>query len=49
MIQIAKGILPDYLLCLNIEYIVNTLKYLKEKYKTVENYLVLKGVSEIEI
>lgn len=49
MIQTAKGILPDHLLYLNTEYIANTLKYLREKYKTVENYLLLKGVSEIEI
>ena len=49
MIQTAKGILPDYLLYLNTEYIVNILKYLREKYKTVENYLLLKGVTEIEI
>ena len=49
MIQTAKGILPDYLLYLNTEYMVNTLKYLRDKYKTVENYLLSKGVSEEEI
>ena len=49
MIQTAKDILPDYLLYLNTKYMANTLKYLREKYQTVENYLLLKGVSKIEI
>ena len=49
MIKVAKAVLPDYLLYVKPEYMENILKYLREKYKTVEKYLLLKGVSEIEI
>lgn len=49
MIKSAKAILPDYLLYLNTKYMENILKYLREIYKTVENYLLLKGVTEVEI
>ena len=49
MIKKAKAILPDYLLYIKPEYMKNILLYLREKYKTVEKYLLLKGISEIEI
>lgn len=49
MIKTAKAVLPDYLLRVKIEYMENVLEYLKEKYNTVENYLLLKGLSEKEI
>lgn len=49
MIKTAKTILPDYLLYLKPEYMENVLAYLREKYKTIENYLLSKGISEAEI
>lgn len=49
MIKKAKAVLPDHLLYLKPEYMENILNYLREKYKTAENYLLLKGISEIEI
>lgn len=49
MIKAAKAILPDFLLYVKPEYMENVLKYLREKYETVENYLMLKGISEMEI
>ena len=49
MIKKAKAVLPDYLLYIKPECMENILKYLREKYKTVEKYLFLKGISEIEI
>lgn len=49
MIKSAKAVLPDYLLYIKSEYMEKILKYLRGKYKTVENYLKLKGLSEIEI
>lgn len=49
MIKTAKDILPDYLLYLRPEYMENVLVYLKEKYGTIENYLLTKGITETEI
>ena len=49
MIKTAKTILPDYLLYLKPEYMENMLVYLREKYETMENYLLSKGISETEI
>lgn len=49
MIKTAKKLLPDYLLYLKLEYMENILSYLKEKYKTIENYLLSKGISDTEI
>ncbi|MCH5193161.1 MAG: tyrosine-protein phosphatase [Oscillospiraceae bacterium] len=49
MIKKAKAVLPDHLLYVKPEYMENVLIYLREKYKTVENYLQSKGVSETEI
>lgn len=49
MIKTAKTILPDYLLYLKPEYMEDILKYLREKYVTVENYLQSKGISKTEI
>lgn len=49
MINTAKAILPDYLLYVKLEYIKSVLKYLREKYETVENYLLSKGISKTEI
>lgn len=49
MIKTAKAILPDYLLYVKHEYMEDTLKYLREKYKSIENYLQSKGISEMEI
>lgn len=49
MIKKAKSILPDYLLYLKPEYMESILAYLKEKYQTVENYLLTKGISKTEI
>lgn len=49
MIKTAKAVLPDYLLYVKIEYMENVLKYLREKYSTVENYLLSKGISETDI
>lgn len=49
MINKAKTILPDYLLYVKFEYMENTLRYLRKKYETVENYLLSKGISKTEI
>ncbi len=49
MIKTAKKLLPDYLLYLKLEYMENVLSYLREKYKTIENYLLEKGISDAEI
>ena len=49
MIKKAKTILPDHLLYVRPEYMENILKYLRETYGTVENYLLSKGISETEI
>jgi protein-tyrosine phosphatase len=49
MIKTAKAILPDYLLYVKPEYMESTLKYLREKYETVENYMLSKGISKTEI
>ncbi|MCM1180244.1 MAG: tyrosine-protein phosphatase [Clostridium sp.] len=49
MIKTAKAILPDYLLYVKPEYMENILKYLREKYITIENYMLSKGISKIEI
>lgn len=49
MIKTAKGILPDYLLYVKPEYMENVLTYLRDKYETVEKFLLLKGLSETEI
>lgn len=49
MIKTAKAVLPEYLLYVKIEYMEKILQYLREKYKTVENYLLLKGISESDI
>ena len=49
MIKTAKGILPDYLLYVKPEYMEKVLTYFREKYETVENFLLLKGLSETEI
>ena len=48
-IKKAKAILPDYLLYVKPEYMEKILKYLREKYETIENYLQSKGISGIEI
>ena len=49
MIKKAKTILPDYLLYLKPEYMENVLSYLREKYGTIENYLLSKGIAKTEI
>jgi protein-tyrosine phosphatase len=49
MTKTAKAILPDYLLYVKPEYMESTLKYLREKYETVENYMLSKGISKTEI
>lgn len=49
MIKTAQAVLPEYLLYVKPEYMEKTLKYLREKYQTAENYLLSKGLSEIEI
>ena len=49
MIKTAKAILPDYLLYVKPEYMESILKYLREKYVTIENYMLSKGISKIEI
>lgn len=48
-IKTAKTILPNYLLYAKPEYMENILKYLKEKYGTIENYMLSKGISKVEI
>ena len=48
-IKKAKPILPDHLLYVKPEYMENILEYLREKYETMENYLLSKGISETEI
>lgn len=49
MINKAKTILPDYLLYLKLEYMDKILVYLREKYETMENYLLSKGICKTEI
>ena len=49
MIKTAKVVLPDYLLYVKPEYMENVLRYLRDKYETVEKYLLSKGISETEI
>ena len=49
MIKKAKTILPDYLLYLQPEYMEAVLLYLREKYATIENYLLKKGILQTEI
>ena len=49
MIKIAKTSLPDYWLYGKPEYMENVLVYLKEKYGTIENYLLSKGITEAEM
>ena len=49
MIKKAKTILPDHLLYVRPEYMENILKYLRETYGTIENYLLSKGIFETEI
>jgi protein-tyrosine phosphatase len=49
MIKTAKAILPDYLLYVKPEYMESIVKYLRETYETIENYLLSKGISKIEI
>lgn len=49
MIKKAKAILPDYLLYVKPEYMESLLTYLRKKYETIENYMLSKGISEIEI
>ncbi|MCH5272335.1 MAG: tyrosine-protein phosphatase [Lachnospiraceae bacterium] len=49
MIKIAKAALPNYLLYVKPEYMENVITYIREKYETIENYLLLKGISEMEI
>lgn len=48
-IKKAKPILPDYLLYVKPEYMECIIEYLREKYETMENYLLSKGVSGTEI
>ena len=48
-IKKAKPILPDYMLYAKPEYMESILQYLRGKYKTIENYLLLKGMLETEI
>lgn len=48
-IKKAKPILPDHLLYVKPEYMESILKYLREKYETMENYLLAKGISGAEI
>jgi len=50
--KVAKTIpngIPDYLLYIKSEYMEAILTYLREKYGGIENYLLKKGVSQIEI
>ena len=47
-IKKAKPILPDHLLYVKPEYMEKILKYLREKYETIENYLLSKGICETE-
>ena len=49
MVKTAKTILPDYLLYVKPEYMENILRYLRNKYETVEDYLLSKGISKTEI
>jgi protein-tyrosine phosphatase len=52
MVKVAKTIpngIPDYLLYIKPEYMENILTYLRKKYGGIENYLLKKGVSQIEI
>ena len=49
IIKIAKPILPDHMLYAKPGYMESILKYLREKYETTENYLLSKGISEMEI
>lgn len=49
MIKKAKAILPDHLLYIKSEYMEKVLQYLRDRYKTVENYLFTKRISEEEI
>lgn len=49
MVKTAKTILPDYLLYAKPEYMENILRYLRNKYETVEDYLLSKGISKTEI
>lgn len=52
MTKVAKNIpngIPDYLLYVRPEYMEAILTYLREKYGEVENYLLKKGILQIEI
>ena len=52
MTKIAKTIpqgIPDFLLSIKPEYMEAVLLYLREKYATIENYLLKKGILQTEI
>lgn len=52
MTKIAKTIpqgIPDFLLYIKSEYMEAILLYLREKYATIENYLLKKGILQNEI
>ena len=52
MTQIAKnapGGIPAFLLYIKSEYMDAVLAYLRDKYGTIENYLLKKGILQIEI
>ncbi|WP_251209491.1 tyrosine-protein phosphatase [Acetatifactor aquisgranensis] len=52
MSQIAKNVpggIPDFLLYIKSEYMDAVLSFLREKYGTIEDYLLKKGISKTEI
>lgn len=49
MIKTARAVLPEHLLYVRAGYMESVLKYLRGKYKTIENYLLAKGIAETEI
>ena len=52
MTQIAKNVpggIPAFLLYIKPEYMDAVLSYLRDKYGTVENYLLKKGILQAEV
>lgn len=49
IIKTARAVLPEHLLYVRAEYMEKVLGYLRGKYKTIENYLLAKGLSQGEV